>query len=176
MQSPSKSLLIDTNLLVLSIVGTFSPDLVSRHKRTRQYSVEDFDLLLGIAARARSLITTPNILTEASNLLDDDGRLQRCLALLVGKAQETFVDSRTACAQPEFPRLGLADAAVLEASTGHSVLTDDLGLYLALQNRGIESWNFHHLREARWEERPTPRPRSARRSKGSAPRRPGGRR
>lgn len=174
-ESP-KPLLIDTNLLVLLIVGRFSPDLISRHKRTRKYSIEDFELLLRIATNAPSLVTTPNVLTEASNLLDDDERLQRILALLVNQAQETFVESRTACAQPEFPRLGLADAAILEASAGHGVLTDDLGLYLALQDRGIESWNFNHFREALWQQLPTSRPPSGRRSKGAARRTSGGRR
>jgi hypothetical protein len=36
-------LLIDTNLLLLYVVGTADRRIVQRHKRTRQFAPDDFD-------------------------------------------------------------------------------------------------------------------------------------
>ena len=37
---------IDTNLLVLLVVGETDKALISKHRRTRAYRVEDYDLLV----------------------------------------------------------------------------------------------------------------------------------
>ena len=64
---------------------------------------------------------------------------------------ERCIESREAVGVTEFTRLGLADASILACPPQDlTVLTDDLHLYLALQRRGAEVINFHHLREASW--------------------------
>ncbi len=52
-------LLVDTNLLLLYIVGKTNPNRISNFKRTSRYTVEDFELLDGIMAQFKTLITTP---------------------------------------------------------------------------------------------------------------------
>ena len=155
----SRHLLIDTNLLLLFVVGSSEPSLIERHKRTCQFTVEDYELLRRVLSQFRSLVTTPNVLTEVSNLVDQSGAhdpqpLQEFLAAIVGKLEEQYVASRDGCGMEEFRRLGLADSTIIRLAQDKgdlAVLTDDIHLYLALQRRGLETVNFNHLREMSWQ-------------------------
>ena len=73
------------------------------------------------------------------------------LRLLIENTEEVFVASETASSNDEFARLGLTDAALLEAVTGDTpLLTVDLNLYLAaltLSTQEITAVNFTHLRD-----------------------------
>ena len=64
----AKGLLIDTNLLLLYFIGTYDPDRIPRFKRTMSFTVDEFLLLDAIFTNFDKVITTPNILTEISNL------------------------------------------------------------------------------------------------------------
>jgi len=62
--------------------------------------------------------------------------------------QEEYVPSAAALAN-RWARFGLTDAAIATiAKNGYLVLTDDFPLSQGLQNEGIESLNFNHLRDA----------------------------
>lgn len=151
-------LLVDANILVLYLVGSLNPDLIERHKRLDKFTIEDFHLLQDLLPP--SIVTTPNILTEVSNLAVQIGgsvkeNLRVLLAALLqrGAFQEHAVESAEASRVEEFRRIGLTDAGVvLMAQKGLAVLTDDLPLYLALQRRGVEAINFNHLREKTWQQ------------------------
>src|SRR5438094_4633228 len=64
----AKGLLIDTNLLLLYLIGMYDPDRIPRFKRTMSFTVDEFLLLDAIFTNFDKVITTPNILTEISNL------------------------------------------------------------------------------------------------------------
>ena len=69
---------IDANLLVLLVVGSAGRDYISKHRRLRRFSKEDYDLLLRLIRKAkgtRRVFVTPNTLTETSNLLGQHGSL-----------------------------------------------------------------------------------------------------
>lgn len=59
---------IDSNLLLLLWIGSFDRSLIQRFKRTQKYTETDYDLLVSLVARVKLLVTTPNVLTEVSNL------------------------------------------------------------------------------------------------------------
>ena len=63
-----KGVLLDTNILLLYFVGAFNPEEIPRFKRTKMFTVEDHDTLVGILGYFEKIVTTPNILTEVSNL------------------------------------------------------------------------------------------------------------
>jgi hypothetical protein len=157
----NRSLLIDANILVLYLVGSLDPDLIERHKRLEKFTIEDFRLLQELLRPLPPIVTTPNVLTEVSNLAVQIGgatkeNLRILLAALLqrGVFQEYVVESVEASRIQEFRRIGLTDAGiVLMAQREWAVLTDDLPLYLALQSRGIEAINFNHLREKTWQQR-----------------------
>jgi rRNA-processing protein FCF1 len=154
-----RHIFVDTNLLLLFVVGSSEPRLIARHKRTNQFTVEDYKLLRKFLRRFQSLVATPNVLTEVSNLLDQAGgpvpqKLQKLLASVIEELDEQYVASRDCCALEEFRRLGLADSSILRLAQGEgdlAVLTDDGHLYLALQKKGIAAVNFNHLREISWQ-------------------------
>ena len=143
---------VDTQLLVLLVVGSASIDYVARHKRLHAYTGADFALLCQIIGHPPKLQATPNTLTETANLIDDipgPARLHiaRTFAEIVSNLLETYVPSRTAVARPEFERLGLTDAVLLDDGLADAtLLTADLLLYLAALQAGRPVRNFHHDR------------------------------
>ena len=147
------TVLLDSNLLVLLVAGMSSRQYIGRHRRLRDYSEDDFDLLVEFIRPMSALVVTPNILTEASNLLSGIGeparsRIADTFKHFVARLDERFVESTRAVEQPEFPRLWLTDVAVLsELANAHVLLTADLGLYLAASQRGYTAVNFNHLRQ-----------------------------
>ena len=147
------TVLLDSNLLVLFVAGMSSREYIGRHRRLRDYSEEDFDLLVEFIRPMSALVVTPNILTETSNLLSGIAEPVRShiadtFRQIVGSMDERFVQSTRAVEQREFPRLWLTDAAVLtELANSHVLLTADLDLYLATSQRGYSAVNFNHLRQ-----------------------------
>jgi len=53
-----RELLVDTNLLLLGVVGNFDYRLIGR-KRLEAFTVQDLNLLNLLVSRAKRLITTP---------------------------------------------------------------------------------------------------------------------
>ena len=72
---------LDTNLLVLLVVGSESRELISKHRRLEHYSAEDFDILCEFLENANQLYVTPNTLTETSNLVGQHGEPERSLLM-----------------------------------------------------------------------------------------------
>ena len=63
-----KIIALDANLLVLLIVGLTDRRLIASHKRLKEYTVDDFDLLERLISASAGIAVTPNVLSEASNL------------------------------------------------------------------------------------------------------------
>jgi hypothetical protein len=115
------TVILDTNLLILLVVGATSPKYIAKHKRLKAYSKDDYALLLGIMTSASKVIVTPNILTETSNLLahiNEPARSEifRCFRSLIQSqaTEEHYFESNVISARAEFIRLGLADVSLLE--------------------------------------------------------------
>jgi hypothetical protein len=148
-----QQILIDTNLLVLFIVGTVSRQYISKHKRLTQFIPEDYDVLLEILNQASSLLITPNTLTETSNLVAyiyEPARTEIFIVFqqFLNNWREIYIPSTTVSARQEFIRLGLADAAMLEAlSKDMLLLTTDLDLYLVASSLGFSAVNFNQIRD-----------------------------
>ncbi len=146
--------LIDSNLLLLLLVGTFDRKLVERVKRLNKYNTRDLDLLRRFCGLFQRILTTPHILTEVSNLIQnsDDRRLSAFLQYLAqqfGVLVEQYRTSADIVQHSLFISFGLADSALaMESDEGALVITDDFALCAALQNRGRDAINFNHLRQA----------------------------
>jgi hypothetical protein len=148
------TILIDTMLLTLFVVGTASSDYIEKHKRlrSRSYTRIDFDLLVANVSRASAIIVTPNTLTETSNwakMIKEPARSRIAATLqdFVGRFDERYVASNVAALDIYFPRLWLTDSAILqELTNGHVLLTSDSQLYIAALQRGFTAINFEDLR------------------------------
>jgi hypothetical protein len=149
----SKGILLDTNLLVLLIVGFVNRDRIPHFKRTTQYTPADWDLLTGILEQIPHRYTIPHILAEVSSLIDMKGPeleiARSVLHKLIALIRELPLCSIDACTSVYYNRLGLTDAAIGLAAKqqGCSVLTNDLNLYLALLEQDISVVKFDHLRD-----------------------------
>lgn len=148
-------IILDTNLLVVLIVGMVDRRLVGQHRRTRAFTPESFDFLLDMVLGAEQVVVTPHVLAETSNLLgqDDDPRcraLREKLREMIGMYPERHVAALELSKHADYLRLGIADCGILSAVREDAVLvTDDLPLYLTSAAQHPErTLNFTHLRLA----------------------------
>ena len=152
----SKGLLIDTNLLLLYFVGTYDPDRIQRFKRTMAFTVDEFLLLSTVLNYFTTVVTTPNILTEVSNLsgqLPGDLRsdFYSNFAKRIPLMEEHYRTSASLSSSAHFNRFGLTDSGIVYTVKGnYLVLTDDLELYAYLLNLDIDAINFNHIRALSW--------------------------
>jgi transcription termination factor NusB len=149
---PARRILIDANLLVLFVVGQTGRQLITKHRRLREFSVDDYDRLVGMLRRVE-LVVTPNTLTETSNLLAQHNEPERSrfldvLRYVIENSQEITVASVDASRSRVFRRLGLTDAAVLDVVSAETpLLTVDLDLFIAASTKDPQAAvNFRHLR------------------------------
>jgi hypothetical protein len=147
-----RGLLVDANLLLLYFLGSYDRKQISSNKRLATFSVEDFDLIVRVLKLFSLLVTTPNILTEVSNLSNAIAASEKAayfdrMATMLTLVKEEYVPSTKALAN-RWARFGLTDAAIAEiAKNQYLVLTDDLRLSYALQNDGIATINFNQIRD-----------------------------
>lgn len=151
-----KGVLVDTNLLLLYVVGQYDTSRITQFKRTSQFSVDDYHLLCRVIGGFATRAATPNVLTEVSNLAAQLGEPARhnCLrqfSTQIPMLDERYIESRDAATHDRFAEIGLTDAALwLAASTGLLVVTDDFRLYGLLTSQGIDAINFNHIRTYYW--------------------------
>ena len=146
------SVLIDTNLLLLLIVGFYNKDLISVHKRTKEFMPKDFDLLVKCINRYKILWVTSHCLAEVSNLIRQTNKkqakeLMAFFSVFIAKAKETHIAKDIIFKNSTLSRLGVADTGLIIKSKRVScVFTVDLELYLEISKRGYKVVNFNHLR------------------------------
>jgi predicted nucleic acid-binding protein len=146
-------LLVDTNLLVLFVVGAVNPDRISTFKRTSRYTTADHELLLRVLAEFKAWYMVPHVLAEVSNLIDLRGdERQQALGFLKGTISlltEAEMPSARAAEDVLYLELGLVDAAIGAVARAHdcTVLTDDLDLYLLLSHQTNNVIYFTYLRK-----------------------------
>lgn len=153
-----KALLLDTNLLLLLFIGYKGLSLIQKARTLSAFAEDDYDLLLDVMNNSsfNSLVTTPHIMTEVSNLLgkerDDIRQVGReAMTEFLRRCTEHTDSSVTLVSEPEFNRLGLTDVAIAVASKLPAfVLTADLPLYLHVSQSGLEVANFNHIRQGAW--------------------------
>jgi len=152
----SKGVLIDSNLLLIYFIGKYYQGKLDRYKRTRQYTVADFGLISNIIQFFKRVITTPNILTEVSNLSSQlpERTKEKYFTLFCKEVEifnEEYLPSIDICKTVPFSKLGLTDMAIFKAAKGkYLVITDDLPLYNILLYNDIDTINLNHIRAQQW--------------------------
>jgi hypothetical protein len=151
----NKSILVDTNLLLLFLYGAADRENLSKYKRTNKYTEEDFELLRNLLSQFSKIIYTPHILTEISNLTEKGNaafyrKVLEKFSLLAVRDSEVFVSSETLIQKKSFSSFGLADSAIADiAESGTLIITDDLPLYGFLSLQGFDVINFTQIRGLR---------------------------
>jgi hypothetical protein len=147
------TILVDANLLLLLVVGLVDKQRIGKVGRTDGFDIEAFDLLVETVNEFRYRVTTPHVLTEASDLLCKGAHeplasiLVNQLFAIVDVSEERFVTARKLARDPLARPFGLADSGIIEvAQRGCSILSVDAGLCSELQRRHLSVRNFNHLR------------------------------
>lgn len=147
----SSGILVDTNLLLLLLVGNFRQDQIERFKRTSMFTVDDFELLVNLLSQFQKIITTPNILTEVSNLAGQipgsyKEELFKVFATAIDRYFEIKISSNEVANHRQFTKFGLPDTISISLAKQHLVLTAEFPLANYLETIGLDVINFNHLR------------------------------
>jgi hypothetical protein len=151
-----RSIVVDTNILLLLFLGECLPDLVGRFKRAAQFAPEDWPLLTRLLSLFPSVITTPSILTEVNSLggqLSEPARstFRGLLSRRLSSVEERYSASAELAQHGAFIKFGLTDSSITQlAEVGHLVLTDDFRLSQFLGGKGHAVLNFNHVRMLGW--------------------------
>ncbi len=126
--------LIDTNALIILLIGVVDPNLFKTHKRTSIYEEQDFHDLISFIGDIQHLVVLPNVWTEVDNLLNGFNKSHKDkyveeLTNIIKLTTEKFLESETATKSYGFFDLGLTDSLLLEYSSECELLiTSDSSL------------------------------------------------
>ena len=147
--------LIDTNLLLLYVIGTYDATKIARFDKTCDFPSDTFELLDRILNRFDKVITTPYILAEVSNWAAQFPSLEKNklhpqlfdkFATLIEGLEERYETSMAIAKNDAFCRLGLADASIVSLGNKYLVLTIDGPLTGYLRNNRVDAVNINDLR------------------------------
>ena len=134
---------VDTNLLLLMLVGRYDPKKLPAFRSTQKYSIRILEILEDLASLFRKIYATSNILTEVDNL---SRQVAKAEWNGIGTALQTFAQETT---EVQFPSnqllaheahrgIGVTDCSILELATKDIlVVTDDLRLTAQLERRRL---------------------------------------
>jgi hypothetical protein len=153
-----KSLLLDSNLLLVFLTGASDPRLFGRFRRVSSYTIKDYELLVRLLRSFTVLLTTPHILTEVSNLANhlpeqSKSSWYQNFAKLISSGQDTpglrerWMPAAELAKTTEFVAFSITDAALASLSSEALVVTEDHRLSGVLQSRGVAVFNFGDLRK-----------------------------
>ena len=66
-------IIVDSNALIVLLIGIIDPKLFKTHNTTSIYDEDDFNDLLNVIEDFKEIIVLPNIWTEVDNLLNSFG-------------------------------------------------------------------------------------------------------
>ncbi len=120
-------ILIDTNSLIIFLIGLIDPKLIKSHKRTSIYEEQDFNDLVSFIGDIKKLVVLPNVWTEVDNLLNDFNRGHKEnyieeITNTIKLTSEIYLTSEVATKSDGFYDLGLTDSLLLEHSKNCELL------------------------------------------------------
>ncbi len=144
-------LVLDTNLLLLLIVGRYDISKLALFRATRKYDEFSFRLLQLLVRKFRRIFATTNIVTEADNLSRKVSKIEWAgisaeILKFLREGQERQFWSDGLVSMPAHPGLGITDCSIIRlAETGLLVATDDFGLTQALERRELGVVNLSRI-------------------------------
>lgn len=154
MWESSTAVIVDANILVLLIIGAVEPTKIGIVPKTKKYTSDDYEKALGIVSGFRWVVTTPHVLSQATDLVRHAGlwgdlaqRLTAALRDIYSGNEERFVPARKLAKLAAFSEIGLADCSTIEAAKhGCTLFSDDLPLHNVALSLGCSSINFSEVR------------------------------
>jgi len=150
-------LIVDTNLMLLFIVGLYDLDYIKNFpfRRTARYSKEDFEKISNVFSHFNNIIITPHILTELYHLSEKvhSYRIEEYFGVFIKallEFDEINVDKDIILNTPNLHKFGITDLAILSLASDkkYLVLSDDDKLSGLLRSKNIDSLSIYEIREA----------------------------
>jgi hypothetical protein len=144
-------ILLDTNVLLLHLMHRTDRGFASAWKRTQQFTRAHAQLIELAVQPMTRLVTTPYVLTEATNLSTGIPshlrvRYMSELHAFIARARERSLPARHVATDPAFDDLGLADVAPVYFARGRPlILTVDAPLTALLEQRKLPYVNLNHV-------------------------------
>jgi rRNA-processing protein FCF1 len=148
--------LIDSNSLILLILGSIDKNLINTHEKTSIYEVEDYENLVALIGDISNVIVLPNILTEVDNLLNKfkgERRYKFVLSMieLASKSTEMYLESLDGIKSDFYTDLGLTDSLILKMKEHYNLLiTSDTKLSDRAHSLGIDYFDLKAFRQLRF--------------------------
>jgi hypothetical protein len=153
MSLAGRRVVLDKAVLLLWLVGRTNVDLLLTFKRVKSFKSEDLDLLVELLSDTAEILTTPHVLAEVSNFVDQSPQyareaLIRSFRAFADSHVELYREAKALVFRPQFSALGLTDTGLLELSSQAVILTVDYRLVGKILAMGGRAENFHHLHKA----------------------------
>lgn len=144
-----EKVLVDTNCLIIYVLGIINPILINTNKNTSIYDESDFYLLLELIKSPDNLLILPNIWTEVDNLLNRNltGNnkylyFERIKSVMQENV-EKYIESIEATNDANFYQLGITDTLILkEAKNCELLITSDGDLSHRASAQGIKVFDL----------------------------------
>ena len=137
-------IIIDTNSLLILVIGLIDPKQISKNKRTSIYDERDYELLCSVISN-KELVVLPNIWTEVDNLLNKyfKGDYKESyifiIVNLIKTSTEKYFESKIIENDYLFYVLGLTDTLILKCAKDCELLiTSDSELAYYALSLGIK--------------------------------------
>jgi hypothetical protein len=148
---PRRRLLLDSNLLLLIMAGSYDLRLIGTFKRLSGFTARDFDILTLLISEFERLVCTPHILTEVNGLANQlPSWLKRKwndhFSHGIGLLEERHIPAVALSGLPEFRNFGITDAALSSLATETLLITVDDRLRSHLQRRQLFAASFDEIR------------------------------
>lgn len=149
-----KGVVVDTNLFLLLLLGSFDKIEIGRHRKLQKFTNDDFEKLITLVNKlGKELFITTNIVTEVCNHCANynsskNFRFFNYLKHILEAYQEKQSSILTIIGQDEtaFLKFGITDASIIDlAKQEILVITDDFPLYHYLTSLHYSAFNFNQL-------------------------------
>lgn len=148
-------ILIDTNALIILILGLIDINQIGKHKRATVYQEQDFYNLMEFIGDINNLVVLPNVWTEVDNHLngftgEHRNDYIRNIRDTINKTTEVYLESVSVTKEHFFIELGLTDSLLLQyAHNCNFLITSDSKLSDYAQSFGIEVYDMVKMRNER---------------------------
>jgi len=142
---------LDTNMMLLWLVVQTDLALLNNYKRVRNFDRTDVVLLRNLLEFCERFITTPHILGETDNFIDQAPAYRRIdlrlnLRRLIDSAIEVYEPAKTLVRTEAYATLGLSDSSLAAISTEATIITLDFSLAGFIRGHGGSVVNFQQYR------------------------------
>ncbi|CAN2041225.1 PIN domain-containing protein [Candidatus Magnetomoraceae bacterium gMMP-15] len=147
-------IILDTNLLLLYLVGSYSLEFISKYKRTHQYTIEEYEWIQIITSYFVKIVITPHILAEIWNFIEKLN--DHILASFINSAvkslelfEEDYICKNKILSDPKALKfIGVTDLSVIIAAKkgNYLIFTDDLRAFSAFLQHEVNAINLNHIR------------------------------